>query len=77
MVRETILLETNSQLGQINRKKGKSARHGPQTDIGTEVLSSKVAEDFNNVRSYRIFDAKLKAKLRVENTLKEQAFLPV
>ena len=75
MAREAIQLETNRQLRQNSRKKGKGARSSPQTalaDKGTRLLTSEVAENLKKNAEAK-FGAELEAKLRFENKKKEKA----
>ena len=78
IAREAIQLETNRQLRQNNRKKGKGTGPGPQTALASKgttrrVITSEVAEDLKKKAEAK-FGAELEAKLRLENKWKEKAF---
>ena len=78
IAREAIQLETNRQLRQNNRKKGKGTGPGPQTALASKgttrrVITSEVAEDLKKKAEAK-FEAELEAKLRLENKRKEKAF---
>ena len=76
MAREAIQLETNRQLRQHNRRRGKGLAPGPRTalaDKATRVLTAEVAEDLKKKAEAK-FEAELEAKVRLESKWKEKAF---